>query len=216
MPGSENGSLAYLQAEQVRAVLARAAELDASELTGLTLPDVRRIAEEAGISPRAIDQALTELSRQDALVPEPPPPPRRRSLASRFATALKLGGIALFLGIGGSIGMPADSMLFVLAVLGAVALYRALANRRSGSTSDFQTEISAMTVGLITGHALAAPWFIADEGIFAIGILGVLAGLAGSVIVSFGRPDESAPADAGARTLAGAPHPAPHPGADTW
>lgn len=208
MPGSEDASLQYLHAEQVRAVLARAAELDASELTGLTLPDVRRIAEEAGISPRAVDQALGELDRRQAPAPESSPPPRRRSLASRLATALKLGGIALVLGIGASAGMPQGAMLSVLVVLGAVALYRAIANRTSGSTSDFQTEIAAMTVGLMAGHAIAAPWGDAVEGMFVISVLGVVTGLLGSVVVRVGSGrNPSAPvADAGANATSRTPH----------
>lgn len=185
MPESSDGHLEYLPAEHVRSVLARAAELDASELAGLTLPDVRRIAQEAGISPRAIDQALIELRHPREAAADPVARPKERSIFSRLTTALKLGGVAAVLGLGSGASTSPQTFVYAVSVLGAVALYRAIANRREGSTSQFQAEIAAMTTGLLGGYIAGGHTHI--EMLITTPVIAVITGLIGSVIVSAGR-----------------------------
>jgi hypothetical protein len=65
-------------------VLARAAQLDASDRMSVSIPDLRAAAIEAGISSSALDQALTEMasaqavSMKDASVHREQPRPTRR------------------------------------------------------------------------------------------------------------------------------------------
>ncbi len=54
----------------VRKVLARAAELDAVDRVSVSIPDLRSAAVEAGISQRALDQALSEVEAMQSVPPE--------------------------------------------------------------------------------------------------------------------------------------------------
>lgn len=55
-----------LPEDLAKQVLARAAELDASDRISLSIPDLRSAAVEAGISQHALDQALSEVEAMQA------------------------------------------------------------------------------------------------------------------------------------------------------
>ncbi len=78
--------------EEAKRIIRRAAEIDAERGHGLDVPTLREIAAEAGISARAVDQALDEYNSRP--VAEPP----RRSWLQRhrtlFVVALTIGLIA--------------------------------------------------------------------------------------------------------------------------
>ena len=59
-----------LPEDLAKQVLARAAELDASDRVSLSIPDLRSAAVEAGISQHALDQALSEVEAMQAASPE--------------------------------------------------------------------------------------------------------------------------------------------------
>ena len=72
-------------------VLMRAAELDASRKTSLSIPDLRAAALEAGISSSALDQALNEVANSEAVSSESGDVgrrPRRRLIAMTVAITL--------------------------------------------------------------------------------------------------------------------------------
>ena len=101
-----------LPEDLAKQVLARAAELDASDRISLSIPDLRSAAVEAGISQHALDQALSEVeamqaaSAEAALETKSTPKFKRR-----FITAVAV--IALLLAVVGSMmivvpnGVPA-------------------------------------------------------------------------------------------------------------
>jgi hypothetical protein len=85
-------------------LLARASELDAARLAGVSVSELRAAAVEAGISTRAFDAALAELQgAEQARVPDLSAPPRRGPRSRAFAakaTALVFaaGALIMFLG----------------------------------------------------------------------------------------------------------------------
>ena len=85
-----------LPEDLARQVLARAAELDASDRVSLSIPDLRSAAVEAGISQHALDQALSEVEAMQAASAEAaqeiksPPKFKRRFIAAVAVIALLL------------------------------------------------------------------------------------------------------------------------------
>src|SRR5688572_27726870 len=85
-------------------LLARASELDAARLAGVSVSELRAAAVEAGISTRAFDAALAELQgAEQARVPDVTAQPRRapktRALAAKVAALVfAAGAVILFLG----------------------------------------------------------------------------------------------------------------------
>ena len=85
-------------------LLARASELDAARVAGVSVSELRAAAVEAGISTRAFDAALAELQgAEQARVPDVSAQPRRapktRALAAKVtALVFAAGALILFLG----------------------------------------------------------------------------------------------------------------------
>ena len=74
----------HLPEAVAKRVLLRAAELDASRKTSLSIPDLRAAALEAGISSSALDQALNEVANSEEIPTEAGdggPKPRQRLVA---------------------------------------------------------------------------------------------------------------------------------------
>ena len=86
----------HLPEAVAKRVLMRAAELDASRKTSLSIPDLRAAAMEAGISSSALDQALNEVANSEEVSTESGDigrrPPRR--LVAGVAVAITLIVIA--------------------------------------------------------------------------------------------------------------------------
>jgi hypothetical protein len=88
--------LKRLPEDLAKQVLARAAELDASERISLSIPDLRSAAVEAGISQHALDQALSEVeamqtaSAEAAQETKATPRFKRRFIAAVAVIALLL------------------------------------------------------------------------------------------------------------------------------
>jgi len=65
-----NTDLAPLRAEQVEAVLRRAAELDSRRASSLTIHELRSVAVEAGITASSLDAAINELQSGPTAEPQ--------------------------------------------------------------------------------------------------------------------------------------------------
>ena len=86
---NRDGALSEAVAKQI---LARAAQLDASERMGVTVRDLRTAATEAGISENALDRALSEItSVQNATTNPSRPHKSKRRLAALAAVVLIIG-----------------------------------------------------------------------------------------------------------------------------
>ena len=84
-----------------RQVLARAAELDATDRVSLSIPDLRSVAVEAGISEHALDQALSEVEAMQAAPAEAAQETKSTpKFKRRFIAAVAV--IALLLAVAGS------------------------------------------------------------------------------------------------------------------
>src|SRR5688572_25080931 len=81
-------------------VLARAAELDATDRISLSIPDLRSAAVEAGISEHAVDQALSEVEAMQAAPAEAAQEKSTPRFKRRFIAAVAV--IALLLALVGS------------------------------------------------------------------------------------------------------------------
>ena len=82
----------HLPEAVAKRVLMRAAELDASRKTSLSIPDLRAAALEAGISSSALDQALNEVASSEEVATESDKISRkpRRRLVAGVAIAVTL------------------------------------------------------------------------------------------------------------------------------
>jgi hypothetical protein len=61
----QSGDNERLPEETARRLLARASELEASRVAELSVAELRDVARQAGIAPRAFDEALAELRARD-------------------------------------------------------------------------------------------------------------------------------------------------------
>ena len=90
-----------LPEDLAKQVLARAAELDASDRVSLSIPDLRSAAVEAGISQHALDQALSEVEAMQAASAEAAQETKSTpKFKRRFIAAVAV--IALLLAVAGS------------------------------------------------------------------------------------------------------------------
>ena len=95
----KHGELEKLPDDVARKVLARAAELDATDYMRVSIPDLRNAAVEAGISSRALEQALREITSPappaDSAAPAVERKPRflRRKVLAIAALILVLLGL---------------------------------------------------------------------------------------------------------------------------
>jgi hypothetical protein len=86
---NRDGALSEAVAKQI---LARAAQLDASERMGVTVGDLRTAAAEAGISARALDRAFSEItSVRDAATTRKPARRSRLGMVLLAAMFLLIG-----------------------------------------------------------------------------------------------------------------------------
>jgi hypothetical protein len=84
-----------LSEDKARRLLERASELEARRGSEVLVADLRKAAQEAGITTGAFDQALAELQSASVAVA---PPPQRRWLMRILPAALILAFLVYFLG----------------------------------------------------------------------------------------------------------------------
>jgi hypothetical protein len=82
-----------LSEEAARRLLERATELEAARSAGLSVAELREAAREAGITPDAFEQALTEFRGADPSSLMVPPPAGRWRLARFWPVALMLAAL---------------------------------------------------------------------------------------------------------------------------
>ena len=180
----------HIPEERVPAILARAAELDRQTIT---VDALRAAALEAGISSDALEQALAEYDagstpmRVMADVVAEKPRPKWRQWLKRVMEPLKLGTIALVVGLIGA----ADVELATVAVcwLIGTAGYLAWRDRGVGTPGRFQIAVTTMTIMMFLGMLGLegdedALGFVAGFGI-ALFVLGTL------VVNYVGRGEET-------------------------
>lgn len=193
--------------EQLKAVIARAVELDARGVT-TSADELRSIAAEIGISPEAVDAALFEHARRLE--------PRASRVSSRAASAVMTAGIPLGIAAGSLLGI--SSPFAVVGALGIVAVglvasgALVVVQGRNATLRSFQfrnlllwgglTVGGAVTVGLFGAGPLAIPGIIVGWGLrswIASSILGSAAVIAvRRAAAPSGTPgDPSTPVEAG-------------------
>ncbi len=187
---------------QISMVLQRAAEIDAAG-DRVTVEELRLIAAEAGINPEATDHALQELfAGQEfglelaaagspplrAAAPVPPSPARivaGGALGVALGAVISLGNILLPLGIPNFLGLAG------LAGAAAYLLRRAIKSMKRGSQLNFQMENVVLWFGTAVGAAFSYP-LLADDGLFVVTLIWLVAAMVGGMIINFGpRDDES-------------------------
>ncbi|HSK21486.1 MAG TPA: hypothetical protein VK912_20190 [Longimicrobiales bacterium] len=145
-----NTALEPLSEEQVRQIMARAAELDARDVAP-GLNDVRAAALEAGIAPHAIERAIAEAHRLAEHTEEPQPAARATHWWKRpvAAAALFAAGVILGICVNGidPRGLGSESSSVLMLVSGGFAAIRALEHRRRVSLSAFHTELALLLGG---------------------------------------------------------------------
>ena len=141
--------------ERVPAILARAAELDRQTIS---IDALRAAALEAGISASAFEEALAEYAQAgNAPLPaarEVVPEPRRRGWrywVSRVVEPLKLGALALFIGILGTrdVTMATVAICWLIGTSG----YLAWRDRGRGNAGRFQASTLVMSAMMFLGLA---------------------------------------------------------------
>ena len=201
---------------QVAHILNRAAEIDARG-DSMSADELRSIAAEAGIDPRATDEAIRELVAEEKGAPvissEPgpsaveqshqvPAPETGWSLPWRIATGGAVGAACGFI-YGLSAGIIVDPLypLTANAVIGlaTAALYliaRGVRCMRRGDQVDFQLENLTVWFGAALGALpmITYGWHI-DNVLVPLVAAWFLVSIVGGLLVRLGRKDESAPAE---------------------
>jgi hypothetical protein len=171
--------------ERVRSILARAAELDASGLAGVRRNELQKIAEEAGISAAAFNQAMEEAAR-----PVPAPAPRiepKRTAWWRVDVDKIVKSVLGFGAFGAILGFWApqnDTVELSVLMLLITAAYRAYVHRKDGDGSAFRAQVVSMFTGLWFAYSIASPR-PANDVQTGLPVIAALAVLIGSVIVSY-------------------------------
>ncbi|MDE2793582.1 MAG: hypothetical protein OXL34_02085 [Gemmatimonadota bacterium] len=199
--------------EQVAHILKRAAEMDArGDL--LSAEELRGIAAEAGIDPRATDAAIQELLAEEksapvtslrpgsSVVERSPQVPATKtglSLPWRIAAGGAVGAASGFI-----YGLPVGDILIgdvplftgnMVIGLGTVMLYliaRAVMSMKRGGQRDFQFENLAVWIGaaLVTIPRLAHVMPL-DDILAPLIVAWFLVSVVGGLLVRLGRKDES-------------------------
>jgi hypothetical protein len=182
--------------ERLRAILARAAELDASGLTGVNRYELQRIAEEAGISAAAFNQALQEDSTPPAAKPDPahasqhatlrltPTPKAPWGLGNALKSVLSFGLIGAAFGFWAPTDDRGEALVLSVAVILAAGLYRAFQHRKDRNSAAFQTELLSLFGGMLWTYFASAPRVDPDV-ITGVPVIAAIAVMIGSAIVKF-------------------------------
>ncbi|MYA33602.1 MAG: hypothetical protein F4037_00610 [Gemmatimonadales bacterium] len=181
---------ATLTAAQVSQILKRAAEIDARG-DAMSVEELERIADEAGIDPRATRTAIAELVAEEMPLPapEPRPPvvpePRARNPASPSPGRIIAGGA-----VGAAFGfLFASSLGGAVAGSGATAIYlilRAVQAMKRGSQLDFQ--LQNFTLWFVSTLIIAAG--VGVEGLMLTLLCWILSSVIGGLLVRFGPREE--------------------------
>ena len=174
-------------------ILARAAELEATSGSVVSIDELRAIAADAGIDPSALNRAVREFDLAPA---GPSKTVRSRSRSLLGTAALAAAGVVL-----GALAVAADNLVFgsfsaagVLGPSAAFTAYLALRNRRHGGPAAFLGE-AAIVFGSFSGTVVAMEGFQALSTCMAWALMCSLAGLG---IVTHGRrADGRVPVNAG-------------------
>lgn len=166
-----------------RSVLARAAELDATDGTTLSVDDLRRAALEAGITPSAFERALLEVTSGLAA-----PTKRRPILTTLMPPVAAVGAFwgslsvlaraAFFLGAGWQ--LRAGVNLAALAI--GIAVGKRLGARR---TTALLSGLAASQGALLLVHLI---WGIQSAQGAAINWLALAAGVGGALLATLRAP----------------------------
>ncbi len=202
---------------QVAHILKRAAEIDARG-DSMSAEDLRAIAAEAGIDPRATEAAIQELLAEEEGAPVPSPEPgssavERSPRVPATKTGLSLpwriaAGGAMGAACGFIYGLPVGGILIgdwplftgnMVIGLGTVTLYliaRAAMNMKRGDQRDFQFENLAVWIGaaLVTIPRLA-PFIQLDDILAPLIVAWLLVAVVGGLLVRMGRKEQSEPDD---------------------
>lgn len=185
---------------QIALVLQRAAEIDAAG-DRVTVEELRRIAAEAGINPEATEHALQELfaSREFGLEPamagsppiraDAPVPPSPRRIVAGGAMGVALGVVISLGNILLPLGMPNLLGLAGLAGAAAYLFRRAIRSMKRGSQLNFQMENVVLWFGTAVGAAFSYP-LLADDGLFVVTLIWLVAAVVGGIIIRFGPRDD--------------------------
>lgn len=210
---------ARVSASQVTLILQRAAEIDARG-DSLSVDELRRIAEEAGIDPEATEAAIREVvaaeeasparvaEEADTPVPmasEEPKLPAKWSQSpspSRILAGTAVGAAMGFVGaaMGGFgtlspvFGVPGVG----LAAFGGTLLYlllRAVQSMKRGAQLDFQLQNFAVWFGM--GFAGQVIGFYPSGAVFVIALMfWIVTSIVGGLLVQFGPREEGPEGDA--------------------
>lgn len=184
-----------LSSAQVSLILQRAAEIDARGDT-LTVEELRRIANEAGIDAAATSTAIEEvLAGEDgspaAETPAPPPPARKSSLPSPYWIVTG-GALGVAIGFIISLQEPAGP----LAIGGALVyvILRAIRGMKLGAQLDFQLQNFVLWLGVAVG-GWASAIFLAEDVFQAAFAAWFVTSVLGGVLVRFGPREEEGKAE---------------------
>ena len=190
-----HGPPATLTAAQVSQILKRAAEIDARG-DSMTVEELERIADEAGIDARATRTAIAELvaEQMPVPVPEPAPPavggPPAGNPASPSPGRIIAGGA-----VGAAFGfLFASSLGGAVAGSGATGVYlilRAVQAMKRGSQLDFQ--LQNFTLWFVSTLIFAAGGGF--EGFILTLLCWILTSVIGGLLVRFGPREEEAEDD---------------------
>lgn len=188
-----------VSASQIALILERAAEIDAGGDT-LTVEELRRIADEAGITPAATETAIQEIMAGSEVprFAEAPVVEERTGLPVRKQGGPSPGWIVA----GGAVGMAMGFIfalpnVFAVPAFGATILYlvvRAVQSMKKRSQLGFQLQNFAVWFGMAMGGA-ATGAFVDITNFFAMLICWIVTSVVGGMIVQFGPSEEEPEAD---------------------
>ncbi len=179
-----------LSSSQVTLILQRAAEIDARGDT-LTIEELRRIANEAGIDPTATSTAIQEvLADSDAAPPEEAPVPEVATGTSPVGSQMWIvtgGAVGVALGFLTAMGEPTRP----LAIGGALVylVLRAVHGMKLGKQLDFQLQNFVLWLGAAVG-SLASEMFYSQEVLLATFIAWFVTSVLGGLLIQFGPREE--------------------------
>ena len=200
---------------QVAHILKRAAEIDARG-DSMSAEDLRAIAAEAGIDPKATEAAIEELLAAEEGAPETSPEPgssvvERSPQVPATTTGLSLpwriaAGGAVGAACGFIYGLPVGGILIgdwplftgnMVIGLGTVTLYliaRAVMSMKRGDQSGFQFENLAVWTGaaLVTIPGLA-PFIFLHDILAPLIVAWFLVAVVGGLLVRLGSKERSEP-----------------------
>ncbi|MCY4573530.1 MAG: hypothetical protein OXF01_12100 [Gemmatimonadetes bacterium] len=194
-----------LTPSQVSRVLQQAAEIDARG-DSLTVDELRRIADEAGIDPEATNRALQLVLADEDPDPKPAPAtspgvPVRRApslsparMATGGAIGIALGFLGAFAVYPGPVspGFPALGILTGLGLVGTVVFLvaRTLDCMRRRAQLDFQLQNFTLWFGTAVGAMVTDLFTFSDDAIGAVFTVWVITSVVGGLFVRFGPRDE--------------------------